>query len=101
MFGLKVKRHRGFETFPKVQQPANLRCRCQGADGYTNSSRGYSSFEAGAKLICVAGHNFAVKDARVAMGIDWMTKEEIKEAVCPDIAEFITGLVLLKAGLMH
>lgn len=81
MFGLKVKRHRYFELhgFDILFMPAS--CGCKGKAGFTNASSGFSSFANGAKLISVAGHNFSVKDARQAMGIDWMGQDGLSQAI--------------------
>ncbi len=88
MFGLKVKRHRYFEcNFPIHFLPAS--CSCKGKAGFTNAKSGFSSFANGAKLISVAGHNFSVEDAKVAMNIDWMNQDELREAIPPAYTEYI------------
>jgi DNA (cytosine-5)-methyltransferase 1 len=88
MFGLKVRRHRYFETsFELLFMPAG--CACSGSAGYTAVSHGFSSFENGAKLISVAGHNFAVEDARIAMGISWTGQSGLSQAIPPVYTEFI------------
>lgn len=97
MFGLKVRRHRYFEfNFDPPFPPAS--CSCGGKDGYTASCHGLghiSSFENGAKLISVAGHNFRVKDAQEAMGIDWCGQEGLSQAIPPTYTEYI-GVYLMK-----
>lgn len=88
MFGLQIRRHRYFEcSFPIYFAPAS--CSCKGKFGYTNASRGQSSFKKGARLICVAGHNFILKEAQIAMGIDWMNQDEIAEAIPPAYSEYL------------
>jgi DNA (cytosine-5)-methyltransferase 1 len=95
MFGLKVKRHRYFEcSFETLFMPAG--CACKGKDGFTNASRGHSSFNNGAKLISVAGHIFCVEDAKIAMGIDWTGQDGLSQAIPPIYTEFI-GKYLLQA----
>ncbi len=81
MFGLKVRRHRYFELhgFDILFMPAS--CGCKGKAGFTNASSGFSSFANGAKLISVAGHNFSVKDAKQAMGINWMGQDGLSQAI--------------------
>lgn len=81
MFGLKVRRHRYFELhgFDILFQPAT--CACKGRLGFTNASSGFSSFANKAKLISVAGHNFSVKDAQVAMNINWMGQSGLSQAI--------------------
>lgn len=93
MFGLKLRRHRMFETnIPIHFLPAS--CGCKGKEGFTNAQHAFSSFAKGAKLISVAGHNFAVADARVAMGIDWMSQGELAQAIPPAYTEFIGKQIL-------
>ena len=85
MFGLKVVRARQFETnwfLMAPPEPDNVKV-------YTNSSRGYSAFRNGATHITVAGNNFDPKDGAEAMGIDWMTRPELAEAIPPKYTEFI------------
>jgi len=94
MFGLKLKRHRYFEcSFDIYFAPAT--CSCKGKRGYTAAHRGYSSFKRNANLICVAGHNFAANDGREAMGIDWVDKNTLREAIPPIYTQYI-GAHLLK-----
>jgi DNA (cytosine-5)-methyltransferase 1 len=93
MFGLRVIRHRLFEVSPVIWfAPATCSCK----NLYTASHRGISSFENGADVITVAGHNFKVKDAALAMGIDWMSQAGISQAVPPAFTEFV-GRQLLTA----
>lgn len=88
MFGLKVKRHRLFESnIPLYFPPAT--CSCSGKAGFTAASDGQSSYKRGAKLISVAGHNFLIAEAREAMGIPWMTQHEISQAIPPAYSEYI------------
>jgi len=95
MFGLKVIRHRYFECSFSVNTLLPP-CACKGAAGYTAASDGFSSFANGAKLISVAGHNFSVEDAKVAMRIDWMNQGELSQAIPPIMAEFL-GKYMMQA----
>lgn len=81
MFGLKVIRHRDFESsFPMLAPNC-------GRHGGTNSHRGYST---GAEFITVAGNNYRRVEGEVAMSIDWMrTRDELSEAIPPAYSEFI------------
>ena len=93
MFGLRVRRHRLFECHPAIY-PLLPPHACKGKAGYTNAFRGVSAFSHGAKLLCVVGHNFNVKEARQAMGIDWMDQEGLREAIPPAMAEFIARHII-------
>lgn len=81
MFGLRVYRHRLFETNFHFLTPFHA---CD--DGTTNASRGLST---GGPYVCVAGHNFLVHEGREAMGIDWMVGAELSQAIPPAYSEFI------------
>lgn len=86
MFGLKLIRHRLFETHPRIYfTPASHKC--LGLN--TNSHRGYSSFKNGAQAITCVGNNYNPKDGALAMGIAWMTRDELSEAIPPAYTEFI------------
>jgi DNA (cytosine-5)-methyltransferase 1 len=90
MFGLKVIRRRQFEAnwFLLAPAPAQVKV-------YTHSSKGYSAHRNGATHITVAGHNYDFEDGKAAMKIDWMTKDELAEAIPPAYTEFI-GRQLLR-----
>ena len=95
MFGLKVKRHRYFESNVDLGLFLPATCACRGRAGYTNADKGFSSFERGAKLISVAGHNFCVADGRLAMGIYWANQLGLSQAIPPAYTEYI-GKYLIK-----
>jgi DNA (cytosine-5)-methyltransferase 1 len=81
MFGLRVLRHRRFESSFQIPQP---QCRKHGG---TNSHRGYST---GAEFVTVGGHNFRRVEGAAAMDIDWMAnRAELSEAIPPAYSEFI------------
>ena len=80
MFGLRVIRHRHFEATFHVLTP-----HC-GRHGPTASHRGYST---GAEFITVAGNNYRRVEGAVAMGIDWMSRPELSQAIPPAYAEYI------------
>lgn len=90
MFGLGVIRHRRFESNFLLMTPAHPPHR-----GGTNSHRGLST---GAEYVCVAGHNFLVREASVAMGIDWMTQKELAQAIPPAYGEYIGRAALRYMG---
>jgi len=90
MFGLRVFRHRMFEIWPWPDLfflvPPHPR-HPRGAT--TNAYSGMSGFRHGATHICVTGRNFVVPDARLAMEIEWMTGDELREAIPPAYTEFV------------
>ncbi len=85
MFGLKVLRHRCFESSEMLLGPAHPK---HPKGNLTNSKSGYST---GAyPFITCAGHNFVRTDGMAAMGIDWhMTREEVAQAIPPVYTEYI------------
>lgn len=90
MFGLRVIRHRLFETSFPILAP-----KC-GRHGSTNSHRGYST---GGEFITVAGNNYRRVEGAAAMGIDWpMTRPELSQAIPPSYAEFIGRAAIQHIG---
>lgn len=92
MFGLGVKRHRLFETSFMVWNPPA--CRSNHPDFYV------SVFGGGAKAR-KTGRGFPKTNvvharASAAMGIDWMTRDELSQAIPPAYTEHI-GRQLLQA----
>lgn len=93
MFGLKVLRHRLFETSFFCMTPPHPK---HPKGNLTNACHGYSTGETG--FVCVAGHNFVRTAGAKAMGIDWMkTREELAQAIPPAYTEFI-GRQLIAAS---
>jgi DNA (cytosine-5)-methyltransferase 1 len=83
MFGLRVLRHRLFESSIVLVQPPHPK-----HNGTTNSHRGYSR---GGEYVTVGGHNYNRVEGAKAMDIDWMQKRdgELNEAIPPAYTEFI------------
>lgn len=88
MFGLKVIRERWFKLygFDIVLLPSPLKVKAPILSG---------------KYFTVAGHGGNSKDCRLvtwreAMGIDWMTKQELTQAIPPAYTEYI-GKYLMQA----
>lgn len=86
--GLRVLRHRLFEAnFPLLAPPHGKHPKCHTFDkrkahyGKTDEMRDFVSVN--------GGGNCSVAAAREAMGIDWMTKDELNEAIPPAYTEFI------------
>ena len=95
-FGLRVKRHRLFESNIWLMAPGR---------GCYHPPRG-SFVQAGRPIkegdwVIVAGHISSVKLAGKAMGIDWMTRDELSEAIPPAYTEFIGAQLLahIRAGV--
>lgn len=87
MFGLMLYRHRIFECSFRVRQPEHL-------------CHDYPALKAGrwspGHIISVAGHFAPMCEARKAMGIDWMTRDEMAESIPPAYAEYV-GKYMMKA----
>jgi len=83
MFDLKVIRHRLFECNPPIWfAPATCNHDTGGIPraGYGVSTKGF---------ISVSGHIRNTDYARTAMGIDWMTRSELVQAIPPAYTRFI------------
>jgi DNA (cytosine-5)-methyltransferase 1 len=93
MFGLRVRRHRAFETWPEIYfAPAG--CNCRKGE---RPAGGVYSFSEGCRLIPVAGHAYKAADGYAAMGIEWMrNREELNQAIPPEYTEYI-GKHLMQA----
>jgi DNA (cytosine-5)-methyltransferase 1 len=99
MFGLGVLRHRRFEASFLLLAPPHQRHPKHLTTGTRTAKRGgrgngYSTGEQG--LVCVAGNNFVREAAAKAMGIDWMTRRELAQAIPPAYTAFVgTQLIAL------
>lgn len=82
MFGLRVLRHRLFETNFALAAPAHpkhdVRCAPQGRRASVSRP-----------LVTVTGHFAGIAYAREAMGIGWMTRDELAQAIPPAYTEYI------------
>lgn len=83
MFGLDVRRHRLFEaSFPVVQPRCNHVAQKPRFAQATNRKNLRSTVEVGVWRI-------PLEVQRRAMGIDWMSREKLSQAVPPAYAEYI------------
>jgi DNA (cytosine-5)-methyltransferase 1 len=94
MFGLGVIRHRLFESSPEFYYaPAS----CRHGDVlpmWWKSRRRALAQGKRFEYITVAGKSFLMHEAKAAMGIDWMTRDEITQAIPPAYTEYIGRLLL-------
>lgn len=94
MFGLNTHRQRVFETnFFILQPPLNRRFGPESRPGSVTLA-GNGSGSAGRTYISAKGeHRFAragtAEEWRQAIGVDWMTRDELKECIPPAYSEFI------------
>jgi len=103
-FGLKVVRHRWFECNPFILSPGHSSKQCHGAvtKGVAiNDPAGHGRPGHTYRALTVAGHggnsqSFKWRDWQEAMGIDWMTKYELTQAIPPAYTEYI-GKYLIEA----
>jgi DNA (cytosine-5)-methyltransferase 1 len=83
-FGLKVYRHRIFESSHLLlglpHYPHRDKTPKGGTRGNNISPKGF---------ICVAGHFSNVPYARLAMGINWMNRDELAQAIPPAFTQFL------------
>lgn len=102
-FGLKVVRHRWFETKPFILSPGHSYKQCHGAVTRKiaiNDPAGHGMLGHTYCALTVAGHggnsqSFRWQDWQEAMGIDWMNQYELTQAIPPAYTEYI-GKYLMK-----
>jgi DNA (cytosine-5)-methyltransferase 1 len=94
--GLNVKRHRLFEcSFPVMTYP------CAGHDGDWLLVFGHTVLERGKRIGTtpngggiIRRKHVGTERGREAMGIDWMTRDELSEAIPPAYTEHIGGYLM-------
>lgn len=91
--GLRVIRHRRFECNPPLWFPPFSCSHPKGAVG----RRGHLGDR---EWMTVTGHFSDIEKARAAMGIDWMSQDELAQAIPPAYTEFV-GRHLLHAVQME
>lgn len=104
MFGLPVYRHRKFESNIFMLQPPHQPHRIIIGSGRLINDRRKGSLNASSSkgawgnqiIVTVAGGQFKKEDGEKALGINWMTKAELAQAIPPAYTEWI-GRRLLEA----
>jgi DNA (cytosine-5)-methyltransferase 1 len=93
MFGLPIYRHRSFESNVVLGAPSHPRHTKQGRGRRLNQRRSQRT-----EILTIAGHStgWPLTAQRAAMGIDWMSREELTQAIPPAYTHFI-GEQLLAA----
>lgn len=103
-FGLPTFRHRRFESSVCLFQPAHEQHEEVIGHGRMVNDRRKGTLNAGSSkgawgkqtIITVAGGQCRKDDAERALGIDWMRKDELMQAIPPAYTEYI-GKQLIKA----
>jgi DNA (cytosine-5)-methyltransferase 1 len=95
MFGLRVFRHRLFMCNPQITFAPAL---CNHYDHSSNGGRNGDKKYPDAKFITVTGSVHPIAKAKKAMGIEWMTRAELVDAIPPAYTEWLgkTMMGLLK-----
>lgn len=95
MFNLRVIRHRLFECSFNIE--VNLECNHVGRASSNNSKTrkvyGKPTLE-NYEYLTVSGHDFRVSEGRVAMDINWMTRDELSQAIPPAYTKYIGSYFL-------
>lgn len=88
MFDLRVIRRRLFETNWPIDQPKRgIKKGTVGGKNFTRKNPGY--------YYIIGGHQAGtLQEWRDAMGIDWMSKKELAQAIPPAYTEFIGKLLI-------
>ena len=97
MFGLPLYRHRIFECSFYLLAPAHPTHRDVIGPGRLLNDRGKGTLNASSArgswgkggVVTVAGHQFKKCDGQRALGIDWMIRDEMAQAIPPAYSEYI------------
>lgn len=88
MFNLDVIRHRLFECNPVIWWPPYT------CNHYKPVVRHGRRPDLDKQFHGITGHFSGVKEAQVAMGIDWMGQDELRQAIPPAYTEFIGQYIM-------
>lgn len=93
MFDLRVLRHRWFECSPTITM-SPFSCNHWGKATGSGSNRheiagGTISLQDGFDFVTVCGNDYLADEGRMAMGIDWMPKSKLSQAIPPAYTEWI------------
>jgi DNA (cytosine-5)-methyltransferase 1 len=97
MFGLRVIRHRHFETYPQIWFP-QFTCNHWGKTHTRRDKRKsglVQRFEF-ASFLTITGNDYIMKDAKIAMNIDWMIGSELSQAIPPNYSRWLITEVYKK-----
>jgi DNA (cytosine-5)-methyltransferase 1 len=81
MFGLKIYRHRIFESNCLMLVPTHFKHRERALKVGHRAS--------GNEIMTIAGHFSSLEYAKKCMGIDWMKRDELSQAIPPAYTEFL------------
>ena len=93
--GLRVYRHRLFECSWGLVLPPSY---CNHTHVMGPSRGAYHRLDETEFITC-CGHNFQAASGKIAMQIDWMTRDEMAQAIPPAYSEFIGKQALQAIGV--
>jgi DNA (cytosine-5)-methyltransferase 1 len=90
MFGLRTRRHRAFECNPPIYF-VPFTCNHSGRVKKPGNGKSLNIYvkDTDSGNVTVAGHLFSLRAGSRALGIDWMNRDELAEAIPPAYTEFI------------
>lgn len=90
--GLRVRRHRLFECSLTIWFPPGP-CqhwgRCGNKQLLNDRGKRVTQSFANCEFLSITGNGYIAADGRIAMGIDWMTRAELNQAIPPAYTEWL------------